>query len=118
MALVLAATAGCNHARQGAVLSGTVTDSAKQPVPAAIVTVINRSTNVSVGAVANRTGAYLTPSLPPGKYVIVVQKEGFQPALRPNIQIHARENLQIDVQLAERGASKVLNDVHNGPALN
>jgi hypothetical protein len=65
-------------AAQTASVTGIVTDPSNLPVPGARVSLINEGTGMTALAVTSADGYYRHPSLPPGKYQVSIQKDGFQ----------------------------------------
>src|SRR5437870_1012970 len=80
-------------------ITGKVTDPNGAVVAGATVTVKNVETNVEATATTNDEGSYDFPVLLPGKYELLVTKEGFKVEARQQIQLRVAEKLTIDVQL-------------------
>src|SRR6266567_8114879 len=80
-------------------ITGKVTDPNGAVVPGATVTVKNIETNVEATATTNEEGSYDFPVLKPGKYQLLVTKEGFKVESRPQIQVGVAAKLTIDAQL-------------------
>ena len=59
-------------------VSGFVRDASRSGVPAAIVGLKNEGTNLERRTVANETGYYVIPNVPPGMYTISVEAKGFK----------------------------------------
>ena len=59
-------------------IKGTVKDPAGAVVPNAAVTLVNIETNVSRKTNSNESGLYDFPNVPPGKYQLIVELEGFR----------------------------------------
>ena len=62
---------------QNASLSGTVTDPSGAVVPSAKITITNPGTGLVRTAVTSGTGTYSVPDIPPGRYDITVEANGF-----------------------------------------
>src|ERR1700733_1132098 len=77
-------------------LSGRVNDPTGLAVAGAKVNAINVGTNVGYPTQTNETGLYNLPSLPPGKYRIEVEKEGFERIVKPDVELHVAETVSID----------------------
>src|SRR5437764_15126939 len=77
-------------------ITGKVTDSNGAVVPGATVTVKNLETNVEATATTNNEGSYDFPVLNPGKYQLLVTKEGFKVESRPKIELGVAAKLTID----------------------
>jgi len=63
---------------QTASISGTVTDATAAVVPQAKVTARNLATNASRDTVTDGSGTYRIPSLVPGIYDVLVERQGFK----------------------------------------
>lgn len=61
-------------------ITGQVLDSTGAVVPGAVVRLINSATNDQRTITTNSEGLYSLPSLPPGLYKVVVEKDGFSKA--------------------------------------
>ncbi len=96
--------ASCDSDRLGAI-QGAVVDGTSARVPDAIIMVINQSANTSIGLKTDRSGEFTASGLQPGKYTVVVRKEGFQSASRLNIVVDARRAIRIDLNLARDTSS-------------
>jgi outer membrane receptor protein involved in Fe transport len=72
-------------------ITGTVRDNAGAPIADASVTVSNRSTNLVRQLTSNTTGVFTTAQLPPGTYVVVVEKRGFKKLEKNNIVLNATD---------------------------
>ncbi|MBV9081784.1 MAG: TonB-dependent receptor [Acidobacteriaceae bacterium] len=87
-----------------AVISGTVTDPSKSPVPAAAVTIINADTGVMVwNGQTNDSGVYRAPNLPPGRYNVSVQAGGFkqQKVSAVQLAVDQRADVSFTLQVGE-----------------
>ena len=82
-------------------ITGKVTDPNGAVVAGATVTVTNTGTNAEATAVTNAEGSYDFPVLLPGKYKLLVTKEGFKVEAREQIEIRVADKLTIDVQLQQ-----------------
>lgn len=80
-------------------LFGTITDSSGAPVATVKVQIINADTNVATVAVTNETGFYTAPSLPVGRYRVVVEQAGFKRAVREGIVLQVDQRAQVDISL-------------------
>src|SRR5689334_10970877 len=87
-AVFCVATSAFAQSERGTI-SGTVMDSTGAVVPAARITVTNRSMNAGVTSVTSEAGDFTVPSLSPGQYDIRVDKAGFKPAVLANVTVNA-----------------------------
>ncbi len=84
---------------QTARLNGRITDASGGIVPEASITVTNQETGVVRRTRSNEAGSYSVPLLKPGKYSIVVRKEGFRPISRRDIPLEVDRRAAIDFVL-------------------
>jgi len=80
-------------------ITGKVTDPNGAVVSGATVTIKNVATNAEATATTNDEGSYDFPVLLPGKYRLVVTREGFKVEAREQIEVRVADKLTIDVQL-------------------
>ena len=81
-------------------LTGTVIDaSTKQPVADVVVTATSPSLQGEQLVVTDSSGLYRIPSLPPGTYIVRLEKEQFRPFSRDKIQLRADTTLRVDAQM-------------------
>src|SRR4030095_13119622 len=59
----------------------------------------NVDTNVEANTETNDEGSYDFPVLLPGKYRMVITKDGFKVEARENVELRVADKLTIDVQL-------------------
>ncbi len=69
-----------------ATISGLVSDPTGAPVANAKVTVRSLERDIVYEALSNDTGRYLTRFLPPGKYTLSAEREGFKKVVREGIE--------------------------------
>jgi len=98
----LAAWLVCQAAAQETrgTIFGRILDSSGAAVPEARITAIQQETNIRVEAVSNIEGNYVLPYLNPGRYTLVVEKEGFAAVRRENIVLRTQERLSFDFTLS------------------
>ncbi len=82
-----------------ATISGVVTDAQGSAVPGATVTVHNQETGVDTVRVTNEAGAYTTPPLVLGRYVVSVDLEGFKKAVSSEIVLEGGDAFRQDITL-------------------
>src|SRR6266566_2670934 len=80
-------------------LSGRITDPNGLAVPKVKVEAVNVLTNVSTSTETNEAGIYVIPSLQPAIYRILVQKEGFDSIVKPNVELHVEDHVVINFAL-------------------
>ena len=88
-------------AQQGAgVLIGNVVDASnKEPVGDAVVTVTSPGLQGEQMVVTDATGLYRIPALPPGVYVVRIEKEQFRPFAREGISLRADTTIRLNAEL-------------------
>jgi Carboxypeptidase regulatory-like domain len=94
-------------------VTGKVTDPNGAIVPGATVTVQNVATNVEATTTTNDEGSYSFPVLNPGKYKLLVTKQGFKVEVRDQVEIRVADKLTIDVQLQTGNVSETVTVVAN-----
>src|SRR5262245_61178636 len=77
---------------------GTVTDSTAAVVPGATVTITNAATQVTQAVVTDRSGNFVVNLLPPGRYRVRVELEGFK-AFVTEIPVGAGDRPRVDARL-------------------
>ncbi|MBO0801376.1 MAG: carboxypeptidase regulatory-like domain-containing protein, partial [Blastocatellia bacterium] len=85
-------------------ITGTVKDSAGAPIVDANVTISDPATKLSRTVRTNSEGTFTAPQLPPGKYSIVAEKEGFKKLEKTNITLSAIELVNAGDFVLEVGA--------------
>jgi hypothetical protein len=82
-----------------ATLSGLVVDEAGAVIPAVEITVLNLDTALQRHAATNDTGSYSIPVLPPGRYNVTVQRQGFTPVEIRNVTLNTGDQLSLRIKL-------------------
>jgi hypothetical protein len=82
-----------------AIISGVVTDDQGGAVPGATVTIRNEATGVDTVVVTNAAGAYTSPPLVLGTYVVKVDLEGFKTAESAGIRLMGGDQVRHDVAM-------------------
>lgn len=83
-----------------AVLTGTILDTeSKVPLPDAVVTVTSPSLQGEQTVVTDASGHYRIQNLPPGTYVIRIDKEAYRPFVRPQVTLRIDTTIRYDGQL-------------------
>ena len=100
LALVLCLSAGVVSAQTFGEITGEVKDQSGAIVPGAPVTATNTATNALRSTVTNEAGIYSFPALVPGLYSVKVDLPGFQPVVRPNIELQVQQTARVDFTLA------------------
>jgi hypothetical protein len=82
-----------------ATVSGRVADSSGLAVPQAKVQAVNINTNITYSAETGNDGLYNLPNLPPGRYRIVVQKQGFEEIVNSGLDLHVADSISLNFTL-------------------
>jgi len=80
-------------------IAGKVLDASGAVVPRTTVTVTNKDTGVVLTTPVNETGEYQVLALIPGKYAVKASAQGFESAVRDDIELHVQDRLSIDFTL-------------------
>jgi Carboxypeptidase regulatory-like domain len=94
--------AGRMHGQGGATgaISGTVLDTSGGAVSAAEVQIIDaRTESLTRKLQANADGEFFAPLLPPGTYIVVVNKSGFAQAKTERIEVRVTETTRVTITL-------------------
>ena len=101
-----------------ATVTGKVSDPGGLTVPGVNVQAVNANTNVAYPATTNEAGIYTLSNLPPGEYRITVDKEGFQPVVRPGVVLHVADNISIDFALQVGSTTQTITVEGGAPLVN
>jgi hypothetical protein len=82
-----------------ATLNGTVVDQNGAVIPGALLQIKNVDTGLGQTATTNNSGAYSASQLPPGKYTVTVQKQGFKKTVQNNIVLTVSQIATLNVAL-------------------
>jgi hypothetical protein len=82
-----------------ATLLGTTTDSSGAVVTEARVAITETQTGILRRINTNAEGLYIQTYLPPGIYMVEVEKQGFKKVSRQNIQVQVASTVRIDFSL-------------------
>src|ERR1051325_688344 len=82
-----------------ATLSGTVKDETGAVVPGATVEVLNVTQAFKRSAMTNAEGAFVIPLLPPGRYDVKAEHEGFAPALVTGVVLNVNDQTLVTILL-------------------
>src|SRR5712692_5085184 len=82
-----------------ATLSGTVMDESGAVSPAVNITLLNLSTALQRHATTGYEGSYVVPLLPPGRYNVTAQRNGFTTVEIRNVVLNTGDQLALRVKL-------------------
>jgi len=87
-------------------IGGTIEDATQALLPGVRVTVTNVNTGVASTTLANETGAYNVPNLPPGQYKVTAELPSFQTETKVNVEIGNAQQLRLNFVLKVAGAQQ------------
>ena len=105
MALVLIPSLAAAQATTGEI-TGRVEDSAGAIVPGVTVTAENRDTGFMRSTLTNGEGDYLIALLPPGRYNVGAELQGFKRAVRENVLVSVGTRLTLHLLLEVGGVTE------------
>src|SRR5690348_2207810 len=82
-----------------ATISGTVTDSSQAIVESASISIRNVETNITTHGISNSSGVFVFPALPPGRYDLTAEKQGFRTFKLTDIPLSVGLTATVDVKL-------------------
>ena len=98
-------------------ISGAITDPSSAVIRAAKVEAVNQETKVARSVVTDDTGGYRLVNLDPGVYTVSATAPGFGKSEQKDVQLLAREELSINLQLAVGTAASTTVEVVGTPAV-
>ena len=97
-------------AQTAATVSGTVYDASGAVLPGVTVTARSGATGLSRTTVTAPEGRFVIPQLPPGIYEIRAELAGFQPHVRPEVELTVAQSLTLNITL-QVGALEIVDVV-------
>ena len=82
-----------------ATLTGRITDPGGAVIPGAVVKATNVDTNVTTAAESNEVGLFVISDLLPGRYRVVVQKEGFKTIVKPDVVLNVSDIIGLNFSM-------------------
>jgi outer membrane receptor protein involved in Fe transport len=101
-----------------ATLSGTVTDQNGAVVPGATVTVLNPATSLERQATTNGEGDFVIPLLPPGRYTVRAEHEGFAILEARDVVLNVGDNKSLQMPLKAGKISEMVQITGDAPLIN
>jgi hypothetical protein len=98
-------------------ITGTVTDPSGAVVPKAHITVVNEATNALRDAQSNDDGDYTVALLPPGRYRVTAESEGFRTSIFSNVTVDVDQTIRVDFALQVGAATEELQVKDTPPAI-
>ena len=99
LALILCTAFTARAQNTSASVRGTVTDTQGAAVAGADVTITDADTGYQRSQKTDSDGSYVFPSLPLGRYTLVVTKEGFKAFEARDVVLHVADSLTMDARL-------------------
>src|SRR5215472_9797093 len=81
-------------------ISGQVTDPQGLAIPGVKLQLVNQDTSVAVETNADEVGHYRFADVPPGRYKVTVQAQGFNPFSSEDLTVAAGQSVTYEVKLA------------------
>jgi hypothetical protein len=91
-----------------ATLVGTITDASGGAVPKAQILITETNTGINKTGVANESGNYIFPDLPPGTYSVTAEHPGFKKETRRDIEVLVNSNTRVDLKLMPGNVSETI----------
>src|SRR5215469_16195632 len=118
LVFVISSTAVLHAQSTDASLAGCISDPSKARIVGATVVAISVGTNSRYETKSNGSGQYYLPNLPPGGYYIEVEKAGFKKLVKPDVNLHVQDAIEIDFEMPLGVASDTVTVVGGAPLLN
>lgn len=99
LTLVLLGVVSGTAFAQNAQVIGTLTDSSGGVLPGATITARNDETGLTRTAVTEASGDYRLPALPPGRYTVTAELQGFTTETRQNLVLVIDQTVTVDFML-------------------
>jgi Carboxypeptidase regulatory-like domain len=101
-----------------ATLSGTVLDASRAGVPLARITLDDPKAGFARQLVSSADGRYVFTSIPPGRYQLEVEKEGFAKYVHPDVVLTVAQSTTLNPELQAGDLSVVIEVIGGAPVLN
>ena len=101
-----------------ATLTGRVTDPKGLAIVGAKVQAINIETNAVYSVETKEEGLYRILNIPPGRYRVVVEKEGFAQIVKPDVQLHIQDFAAINFSMQVGSVSQSITVEGGAPLIN
>jgi hypothetical protein len=112
--LFLVLFASTVHAQDAAVI-GAVTDETKAVLPGATITATNLENGRTSTAITDEQGQYRLLSLPPGKYKVQAELQGFSTVVVPSVELLVGQNANVPFMLKVATVSETLTITAEAP---
>jgi Carboxypeptidase regulatory-like domain len=99
-------------------LAGNVLDPEDAPVPAAKVTLASAQTGWAREVLTAHDGAYIFTAVPPGRYELKVEKEGFATYLQSEVVLTVGQSTTLHPKLEVGSITQIIEVAADAPLLN
>jgi hypothetical protein len=99
-------------------LNGRITDPFQALIAYAKIAAISAGTNVRYESMTNGLGEYYLTNLPPNSYRIEIEKAGFKRLVKPDVDLHVQDALEIDFEMTLGAASETVTVEAGAPLVN
>jgi carboxypeptidase family protein/TonB-dependent receptor-like protein len=100
-----------------ATLSGTVEDTNGAVIPGVSITVINNATGARRQTTTNAEGYFVVPLLPPSRYQITAQNQGFTTVRIPEVVLNVGDQKALQIQLKAGDINATVQVVNEAPLI-
>ncbi len=99
-------------------INGRIADAQGRNVPGVEVRAINIDTNMSFKAQTNSDGLYYIPNIPPGRYRLLIHKEGFKEINKTDVALHVQDIIEQNFDLQLGAVSESVTVTGGGISIN
>src|SRR5262245_1112094 len=100
-----------------ATLPGRVTNTAGAAIAEVEVKAINVETGVLFPTQTNDEGLYRISNLPPGLYRVLLQKHGFEPVVKPGVELHVQDIIALNFEMQIGSEAVSITEQEGAPLL-
>jgi hypothetical protein len=100
-----------------ATLTGTVKDSSGAVIAGSKVVATNMGTNLTHETATDSQGNYRLPSLPPGRYKVQAEMQGFKTSVISGIVLQVAQQARVDVELQLGEVTQTIDVVGTAPVI-
>ena len=99
LVIVLVCAYSCFAQGDRGTITGSVTDPSGAAIPGAAVRITNPTTGLVQNTTSGSDGNFTLSYLPPGRYTVTVQKDGFSTAETTNVAVEVSNTTRADISL-------------------